>query len=127
MKPSRAAGLTSVVVAVGCATLFVAINDWFGAGDLSAMFFWSLPLGGMVAFVTGRSFQPLSKKSRLVEASALAAIGTVAGIVWTLAAAAILGGWIGAFSFPVLYCWMIGGLAGGVAALRVTRRELARA
>ncbi len=52
--------------------------------------------------------------------TALAAIGVLTGVLWTFAAALILGGWIGAFSFPVLYCWAIGGLLGGLVAARIS-------
>ena len=113
------------MVATACAVLFLSLNEWFGAGDLPAMLAWSLPRGGIVAVLAGRTLRRTSTKSRVVETSALAAVGILAGVGWTFAAAAILGGWIGAFSFPVLYCWGIGGLAGGLAAARFRLRELA--
>jgi hypothetical protein len=49
--------------------------------------------------------------------------GGLVGLAWTLGVAVILGGWIGAFSFPVLLCWITGAAAAfsGVSALRHTR------
>jgi len=111
------------VAAVACAALYLSLNDWFGAGDLPAMVIWSLPLGGLVSFSIGRALPRGSRRSQRARTAALGTIGALTGILWTFAAALILGGWIGAFSFPVLYCWAIGGFLGGFAAARITPRE----
>src|SRR5437870_2553489 len=103
MRPSRVAGIVSVIGAVICAALYLSLNDWFGAGDLPAMLVWSLPLGALVAFSVGRAFARVSGRSQRVRMTALATTGALTGVLWTFAAALILGGWIGAFSFPVLY------------------------
>jgi hypothetical protein len=38
------------------------------------------------------------------------------GITTTVLASLILGGWVMAFSFPVLFCWVVAGLLAGVVA-----------
>jgi hypothetical protein len=124
MKPSSIAAVVSIVGAVAAATLYLSLNDWFGAGDLPAMFFWSLPLGALLSLSIRRASPRFGNRSAAVRTAALAAVGAFTGFVWTFAAALILGGWIGAFSFPVLYCWTLGGLLGGIAAARFTRDEL---
>ena len=123
MKPSRVAGLISIGGAVISAALYLSLNDWFGSGDLPAMFVWSLPLGAMVAFSLGRALPRFAAWRPRSRTAALAAIGAFIGALWTFAAALLLGGWIGAFSFPVLYCWVAGGLLGGLAAARLTREH----
>ena len=112
-----------MVSAVICAVVYLSLNDWFGAGDLPAMLVWSLPLGALVAFTVGRALPRVSGRSQRARIIALAAIGVLTGVIWTFAAALILGGWIGAFSFPVLYCWAIGGLLGGLVAARINSQE----
>jgi hypothetical protein len=123
MRPSRVAGLVSVVSAVICAAVYLSLNDWFGAGDLPAMLVWSLPLGALVAITVGRALPRVSGRSQRARIIVLAAIGVLTGVLWTFAAALILGGWIGSFSFPVLYCWAIGGLLGGLVATRIDSQE----
>ena len=109
-------GLTATLGAVGAAILYLAANEWFGAGDLSAMVVWSALLGLLVAAVVG----PLSRRLERVASAwryiALVPLGGVLGLLLTIGATLILGGWIGAFSFPVLFCWVAGGLLGGMAA-----------
>lgn len=110
------AGLTAALVAVAAAISYLAFNSWFGVGDLPAMVMWSLPLGVLLALAVR------VLEGRLVSASAiwrylvLVPVGGIVGFLWTVLAAALLGGWIGAFSFPVLFCWVAGGLLGGIVA-----------
>jgi hypothetical protein len=51
----------------------------------------------------------------------LAGGGAIAGVLWTLGVALMLGGWIAAFSFTVLACWVAGGFLGGVTAADLSR------
>jgi len=124
MRPGALAGIASIVSAVGAAALYLSFNDWFGAGDLPAMLLWSLPLGGLVSFVMRRAVPRFENRQPRTQSLALAIIGVIVGFLWTFLAALILGAFIGAFSFPVLYCWMLGGLLGGVAAARFAREDI---
>jgi hypothetical protein len=44
-------------------------------------------------------------------------------MLWSYTVALLLGGWILGFGFPVLYCWVIGGLAAGLSAAVLSRRD----
>ena len=123
MRPASAAAIVSIISAVATATLYLAFNDWFGASDLLPMFFWSLPLGALVWFAMRRAGPRFVDRRPRARTTILAAIGAVTGFLWTFLAALLLGGFIGAFSFPVLYCWTLGGLLGGVAAARVANED----
>ena len=109
-------GVVAIVGAVGAAVVYLASNAWFGAGDLPAMIFWSLPLGIIIAVTVGVLSRRLAIARTRWHYVAFVPIGAILGFVWTIAAAFILGGWIGAFSFPVLFCWIFGGVSGGIAA-----------
>ena len=124
MKPASVAAIVSIISAVAAATLYVSVNDWFGASDLLPMFFWSLPLGALVWFAMRRAGPRFVDSRPRARTTILAAIGAVTGFFWTFLAALLLGGFIGAFSFPVLYCWMLGGLLGGIAAARVASEDV---
>jgi hypothetical protein len=104
--------LGALVAAVG----YLATNAWFGAGDLQAMAFWSVPLGLLVAGVTHIVRRSLLRGRALWAYLVLVPLGAVLGIAWMMVAAMLLGGWIGAFSFPVLFCWITGGTLGGIVA-----------
>jgi hypothetical protein len=115
------AGFTTTLGAVGAAVCYLAANSWFGSGDLPAMVFWSAPLGGLVAMAV-RMLSPLLDRARRAwRFAAFAILGGILGYLWTVAVALILGGWIAAFSFPVLFCWMAGGILGGTAAALVAQ------
>jgi len=110
------AGLAAVAGSVLAAVGYLATNRWFGAGDLSCMILWSLPLGVLV-FGAVLILRPrLTRLGYAWHYSILLPLGAALGIAWGVAAALILGGWIFAFSFPVFICWLVGGLSGGVAA-----------
>lgn len=115
-RPSWLAGLITVLGALGAAVLYLAGNAWFGAGDLWAMLFWSVLLGALLAIVVGPLSRRLAAAPTLWRYAALVPLGGLLGYLWTWVVALLLGGWIGAFSFPVLFCWVAGGLLGGVAA-----------
>ena len=109
------AAVSAELFSVGIAVGFLAHNDWFGSGDLTAMVFWSLPLALLVYFgFTGilRSFQ-LSPAARHLT---LTLVGAFLGFVTMAFAVMILGPAIAAFSFPVFICWVVAGASAGFAA-----------
>ncbi len=94
------------------AIAYLASNRWFGAGDLSAMAVWSLPLGAIAALVSlPLGSTPKNRRALLRYLLPLVG-GPLVGISWTYFAALLLGGWIGAFSFPVLFCWVFAATCG---------------
>ena len=109
-------GVTTVIAAVGYATTYVALHDWFGRGDLIAMMTWSLPLAFGVAVLMTALSARIARTSAALTFVLFAASGAILGVLWTVLVALVLGGWIAAFSFPVLWCWVAGGFLGGIAA-----------
>jgi hypothetical protein len=97
-------GATAAVVLVALieAGCWVAVYSGFGAGDLWALAFWSLPFGtivGVAGVVVRRSMRP---KVRVLRGFVAAAVGGLLGLLWTLLMAQMMGPWFGTFSFPVL-------------------------
>ncbi len=109
-------GVTTVITAVGYATSYVALHDWFGRGDLIAMMAWSLPLAFGVAVLMTALSARIPRASAALTFVLFAASGALLGVLWTVLVALVLGGWIVAFSFPVLWCWVTAGFLGGLAA-----------
>ena len=124
-----------VAASVGCvlassafALALFARKNWFGAGDLEAFFVctaaFAVLLGALFVVVT----PALWRRSALIGHVGSALVGLAAGYIFTLANALLLGPVFGAWSIPVLQCWLAGGLAGGVsAALSLERGRPVRA
>jgi len=111
-----AIGIATVLGAVGYAAAYVALHEWFGRGDLVAMMTWSLPFAIAVS-VLMPALSARIPHARVALAFALCvAGGATVGFAWTLLASIMLGGMIYAFSFPVLLCWIAGGVLGGIIA-----------
>jgi len=116
-------GGVTLSAAVGIALAYLAANHWFGSGDLTAMVAWSVPLAMAVAVLTARLTRSLGAAGTLRYYIVLVPVGALSGWLWALCAAVILGGWIGAFSFPVLFCWVGAGVMGGVTAACLARPQ----
>lgn len=122
-RTAARAALVAVAAPVVAAVGYLATNQWFGAGDLSGLTIWSLPLGALT-FV---SFRPVVARLRGARTSwryvALVTLGSVLGIGWTVASALLLGGWLMAFSFPAPFYWPAAGLLAGIAAAWLPARR----
>ncbi|MCA1615258.1 MAG: hypothetical protein LC800_14375 [Acidobacteria bacterium] len=109
LKALAVIGGFSFILPLAAAYAFIMSNEGFGIGDLWAFGFWNLfftvflSLAGLVLL---RPFATLPSPVRLTVALL---IGVAVGFLWTLVVRFMLGPWLGAFSFPVLYCWVIGG------------------
>ena len=115
-----ASGLVNVAASLVVAGALLARQNWFGAGDTEALLAWTLPLAAVVAVVgpavlsVGRRWPAVGRGGLLLAATVLLVLG------WLLLVGALLGPWMGAFSFSVLYPW----LAGVGAQLYVLQRGL---
>jgi hypothetical protein len=113
-RTDRLIALTSSILfptfSVGVAGAFVIANDGFGSDDLGSFGFWSaLPL--VILYPTVRRLdQHLQHWNTIFGYFAAVILAFLFAYFWTCIVALILGGWIGAFSFPVLFCWLIGSL-----------------
>jgi hypothetical protein len=110
------AAFSAELFAVGIATSYTATNNWFGAGDLPAMVIWSLPLVLLVYLSFRTATRRLASSPEGVRYLVLPLVGGLLGIITTVLASLILGRWLLAFSFPVLFCWVVAGLLAGVVA-----------
>jgi len=102
------AAATAYAATVVAALAYLASNNWFGANDMSALLVWTLPLAALV-YGAARFLDNKPVGWRYVAALVL---GPLLGLTVYLSVALLLGGWIMAFSFPVLFCWVFGGLLG---------------
>ena len=114
------------IVPAGCvigsyvmARVMVALNGGFGAGDLPVFFYSTLPfavvllLPALVALVFRHRVHPF------IRVALALVVGVASGFIWTVFNRWMLGPWFGAWSFPVLYCWVFGGALGIVGATMV--------
>ena len=109
----RTAGMRAcvwgIVGTLAPALVDLSTSDWFGAGDLRGLVFFTLPLLLVLVvsgiLLAGRLAPRPTWMGLVVGGSAGAAVG----VLWTLANARLLGPWFGAWSFPVLLCWTTGG------------------
>ena len=109
-------GIVFLATSLGTALVFLALNNWSGAGDMPAFIFWSLPPSAAV-FLMFRKLKPhLRDTAAFWRYALLSILGGTLGFGWTVIAALLLGGWIAAFSVPVLLCWIAGGAFAGIAA-----------
>ena len=91
----------------------------FGSGDLMPFALWSIGLA-ILLFVLMATFSRFTFQLHVMLRIALCVIlGSVAGFGWTLMVATMLGPWMGAFSFPTLYCWIGGSLVAVLASQAV--------
>jgi hypothetical protein len=94
----------------------LSTSDWFGAGDLRGLLFFTLPLL-LVLVISGTGLaRKLAQRPTWIGLLIGGTVGIGIGILWTLANALLLGGWFGAWSFPVLLCWTTGGALSQAAA-----------
>lgn len=103
--------------------VFLAMNEWFGAGDLLPMITWSLPLAALLYLAIRAASRGFVLSSTLRRYVVFVPLGFLVGTAWTLLVALLLGGMIHAFSFPILVCWQVGGLLAGAAAAWLPSRR----
>lgn len=108
--------LVAAVASIAAAIVYLALNDWFGAGDLVAMAMWSVPLVGLTYAVLSIPWFAPSKHAALRYPLAAIA-GLLVAIILTALGVLAFGGWMGGFSFPVLFCWAFGSIVGMIAGL----------
>lgn len=128
-KASFLAALICLAVSDLVAVSTVSLNQGFGAGDLWTFLFWSLPFAGAIAGIVPFSMNLYCRLNAFIRIIVATFAGVVSGFIWTFVVASFLGAWFGAFSFPVLSCWMAGGASGMIAAIfacqRVTKGQIA--
>jgi hypothetical protein len=118
------AALVFVVVSLLAAALYVTLGAGVGRGDLRAFAFWCV-VAAVAAIVPLRVFGRWSARSPSVWVLLAAPCsGVMLATVVTFVVASILGPWVGAFSFPILLCWIAGATAALLTSAVSTRRRL---
>ena len=105
-------GVATEIGALAAAASYIAAHQWFGRNDLPAMATWSLPLALATSWLLAALAPRLSRGGTAMAFITCVAVGAIAGVIWSVVVAVILGPWIAAFSFPVLMSWTAGGLLG---------------
>src|ERR1700757_5138297 len=97
------------IVACLIAILIVLIRqDFFGAGDIYAFFFWTLPLVIGLS-ISGQTILNLYKTKLFIFRLLLILLtAALISFGWIYFVYLILGPWINSFSFPIFYLWIIG-------------------
>ena len=115
--------LTATVAAPLAALAYSAAHAWWDLHDVPTYAGWTFPLGVACGALSAALRSAVRSSGGQVRWAAAAAVGGTLGLLWSYTAALLLGGWIFGFGFPVLYCWVFGGVAAGVSAAVLARRE----
>ncbi len=111
-QPVLTAAVVCLAFSVLVAVAQVILNRGFGAGDLLPLFLWSLPFAVIIALGKKKLMDSLRQLSLPLRYVLSVTVGIAGGVLWTYVVAFFLGAWFGAFSFPVLSCWIAGGASG---------------
>jgi len=103
------------------AFIHVAQNDWFGAGDLRGFAFWVLIFSALIYPFLHLLYKRTENKSHLISYGSALLLSLVLTFLFILLLILVLGPWIGAFSFPVLFCLLIGSSVGSILTVYISR------
>lgn len=115
LKHVLQAAVVCFIVSLLVAVTFIARNAGFGASDLRAFLFWSLPFAlgvGSINLTKLYGFLHLYLKYLVAII-----VGIAMGILWTFIVSGFLGQWFNSFSFPVFSCWAAGSASAMVIAV----------
>lgn len=108
---------SSIKIVSGILNLFICLiiviivlirQNYFGAGDIYAFFFWTIPLAvglslsGQTIVSILKVRNPFLRRLLILLTSILISIG------WLYVVYFVLGPWINTFSFPIAYIWIFG-------------------
>jgi hypothetical protein len=96
----------------------------YGMGDIPAFAFWSLGLSTLILFYIAWTSKRTFRRRIPVSIAYLFGVPFIA-FAWTVFVASALGPWMGAFSFPVFPCWLVGSGIGAIASYFVPPKSLA--
>lgn len=126
MQRALATAAATFAVAIAAGIVAVAVNGWFGSGDLVPFGIYSVPFALLAAPAVAFVYR-VTKRLPVWLASACAFIlGLLFGWLSTLVVAIFLGAWFGAMSVPVLQAWCITGAFVFSAAILLRRTPLSR-
>ena len=106
------AGLLCFLGSYLVALLCIGLNNGFGASDIPVFLYWTFAFSLAVLFLTVPIALLIRRLGRFTRLSIAIVAGAIAGYCWTLLNYGFLGPWFGAWSFPVVDCWIAGGVIG---------------
>lgn len=110
-----AASIVCFVASYLVARILLTLNNGFGAGDMTAFLYWTSYFAGLLV-LPSLLFAIMFRNARVINRVWVGILlGALAGFGWTLLNLWFLGPWFGAWSFNVLYCWVLGGAFGTLA------------
>jgi hypothetical protein len=122
---SALTGVVSMGLSFIAAIGFLAVNSWFGAGDLRSFAQCSIMFAVVSVCIAAIVRVTLLRRGAALRYFLAAFGGLVTGFAFTWVVAFLMGPWFRAFSFPVLYCWMLGGLGSMLFTVSVARHDAA--
>lgn len=108
---SLSAAAACFAASLTAAVIYLARNEWFGAGDLGALAIWTVPFALLSAALARRLASARHPQSLAGKYALVPLAGALCGLAWVVVVFLTLGAWIGAFSFPLLMVWTAGGIA----------------
>ena len=109
--------VSTFVIAGTMAALNVAVNNGAGINDVPAFLFWSVFFSACLVcvFILMRRICRLGTDFNSYVIAIL--VGSIAGVFWTVIVQFTLGSWFRSFGFPVIICWIVGGIGGMISSL----------
>ncbi len=97
----------TLIVALVTGTTAVALNDWFGSGDLLPYAIYSTAFAILAASASVMAYGWTKQLKVWIAAACAFIFGLLFGFLSTFAVALFLGPWMGAMSVPILQSWCI--------------------
>lgn len=98
----------------------------YGTGDIPAFAFWSFGISTLILFYVAWTTKRTFRRPIPIRIAYFLGVPFIA-FAWTLFVASALGPWMGAFSFPVFPCWLIGACGGAILSVVVRPTRIAMA
>jgi hypothetical protein len=102
-------GLLNIFVSLILVTTLLYLHHWFGKEDFYTVLFWTIPVAVALA-VSGKGIIATVARTNIIALRILVitVIALAIAYVWTHFVYLFVGSWMHAFSFPVLYVWLVG-------------------
>lgn len=113
----------SYVTSVLMATIWLGKQDWFGVSDLKGFSIISIVFALGISLLGAKIATVVKCKSGIIKYSVAMIIGVLYGFASIVVLFLIIGTWILAYSFPITFCWVMGGVLGLVAGIISLRKR----
>jgi hypothetical protein len=104
--------ISYILILTGVSTLvaysYVLSNDGFGKGDIQGFAFFSIILSAISLLLFNLYKRLFSKTNVTVGIILTIVFSILQTLVFVLLVWLLLGPWVGAYSFPIIWCWLSG-------------------